>query len=137
MDDGDYEPGQIPDDEDVSVDVNENEDCEDLYGDLYDDQGREGETLLKEKVRQLEAKFQSADKERSSIKRKLQEVETEVEQLREQNNTLTRNISCIYKTAKNDAARRDSEIKEMRIKLSACLACEVCNPPNKGKMIAR
>eukprot|EP00959_Pyramimonas_sp_CCMP1952_P422704 8854903-Pyramimonas_sp.AAC.1 len=115
------EEGQIPD-EDVVVDVNE--ECEDLYGDLYDDQGGEGETLLKEKVRQLEEKLKATEEENSENKRKLEEVETEVEKLREQNSTLTRNISCLFKTAKQDATRRDSEIKDMRVKLSASLTCE-------------
>mmetsp|Transcript_30554 Transcript_30554/g.51484 ORF Transcript_30554/g.51484 Transcript_30554/m.51484 type:complete len:133 (-) Transcript_30554:172-570(-) len=126
------EDGQIPDDEDISVDVNPACD-EDLYGDLYDDEGGEGETLLKEKNRQLEEKVRESEKEIGEKKEKIEELDSQVERLQEENSTLIRNISCLYKTAKKDASRRDAEVKEMRKKLTASLTCPACNPLAKGK----
>ena len=67
----------------------------DLYSDLVED----GETLVRTQNAALRERVRQDDDELLSLKQKLRDLEGTNTRLHEENLTLEKNISCLYKTA--------------------------------------
>jgi len=82
--------------------------CLDLYGDLIaesrEEETREREEKVKKQQLDLQGKLDAA----------LEKIKT----LEPQNETLERNISCLYYTAKEEIKRKDFIIADLRKQLS-------------------
>lgn len=90
---------------------------EELYGDLFTgEEGGEGNILMKQENAQLKEELHECTTERDTLKRKVHELEAQVAELSEERETLARNISCLFKTAVRESARKDGQIAEMRKK---------------------
>ena len=71
----------------------------DLYSDLVEDCGAKGETLVRTQNVALRERVKMHEDEILRLKLQLQETGEENTRLREENSTLEKNISCLYKTA--------------------------------------
>jgi septal ring factor EnvC (AmiA/AmiB activator) len=71
----------------------------DLYSDLVENCGAKGETLVRTQNAVLRERVKVQEDEILRLKLQLQETGEENARLREENSTLEKNISCLYKTA--------------------------------------
>lgn len=71
----------------------------DLYSDLVEDCGAKGETLVRTQNAALRERVKTHEDEILRLKLQLQETGEENARLRDENSTLEKNISCLYKTA--------------------------------------
>ncbi|GLJ17208.1 hypothetical protein SUGI_0298030 [Cryptomeria japonica] len=97
-------------------DQNDHEEDE-LYADLYEDL-EDGRQLPKTSILQMEERI-------SEITNQTQELQIEIETLRKQNHSLQRdkdvlirNISCLFKTAQMEIARKNKQINDLRKEVS-------------------
>jgi hypothetical protein len=71
----------------------------DLYGDLVEDSGGTGETLVRTQNAALRERVTQQDDELLSLKGRLRDLEETNTRVQDENLTLEKNISCLYKTA--------------------------------------
>ncbi|KAK3258018.1 hypothetical protein CYMTET_32919 [Cymbomonas tetramitiformis] len=88
---------------------------EDLYGDLYNESG-EGDTLLTVKNTELKESLEKTQAVVTELTAKTTSLEEQVTILTEERTTLVRNISCLFKTAKEEISRKEDLISELQKK---------------------
>jgi hypothetical protein len=54
------------------------------------------------------------EEENSTYKRVISKMEIQMKQLKAENDVLKKNISCLFKTAKEELERKDSEIDSLK-----------------------
>mmetsp|Transcript_4461 Transcript_4461/g.8374 ORF Transcript_4461/g.8374 Transcript_4461/m.8374 type:complete len:105 (-) Transcript_4461:195-509(-) len=92
-------------------------DDDDLYEDLVTSDGDKGKLLLQEQNTQLMEELKEANSQNASMKMRISELEGQVASVSKERDTLIRNISCIYKTAKREIQRKDATVAELRHKM--------------------
>mmetsp|Transcript_17309 Transcript_17309/g.23915 ORF Transcript_17309/g.23915 Transcript_17309/m.23915 type:complete len:130 (+) Transcript_17309:253-642(+) len=102
---------------DVQAEPEKNENEEDIYDDLFTENG-EGETLLRERIKQLEEALKTSTNENENLKESVKDLESEVSRLSEEREILVTNLSCIFKTARSETLRKDRTIAELRRELA-------------------
>mmetsp|Transcript_4181 Transcript_4181/g.11794 ORF Transcript_4181/g.11794 Transcript_4181/m.11794 type:complete len:100 (+) Transcript_4181:145-444(+) len=90
---------------------------DDLYGDIYGKYG-ESEKLLSARVAELEEKLLANEASIAEKDKEVLEVKAENARLIEQNKTLIRNISCLYRTAVEEINRKDILMNDIRTQQS-------------------
>lgn len=86
----------------------------DLYGDLESALPAEGEALLKAQLAELSAKVEEQDQELLALRAQVASLQSEKESHAKDKETLTRNISSLFKTAQMEVQRKVEEIKQLR-----------------------
>ncbi|BDA42727.1 hypothetical protein COCOBI_03-6200 [Coccomyxa sp. Obi] len=89
------------------------EEAEELYGDLFAHDGA-GEGLLPIQTAELRRRTEEQEAVIEELKARLEAAEAERDELREERETLVRNISCIFRTAQLELQRKDDQLKELR-----------------------
>ncbi|CAL8467621.1 g7159 [Coccomyxa elongata] len=89
------------------------EEAEELYGDLFAQDGA-GEGLLPIQTAELRRRTEEQEAVIEELKARLEAAEAERDELREERETLVRNISCIFRTAQLELQRKDDQLKELR-----------------------
>ncbi|KAH9330128.1 hypothetical protein KI387_002236, partial [Taxus chinensis] len=91
----------------------EEDDYDELYADLYE-YLEDGRQLPKTSLLEMEERI-------SQITKQSQEMQIEIDTLQKQNDSLQRdkdvlirNISCLFKTAQMEIARKNKQINELR-----------------------
>ncbi|CAM9716202.1 unnamed protein product [Discosporangium mesarthrocarpum] len=83
---------------------------DDLYGDL--DISHEVNRL-----KDLESRLKTSETLRRSLEQRVADLQRRENALKEQNEVLARNISCLFNTAKTEINRKDSMIAQQRKQL--------------------
>lgn len=94
-----------------------NED-DDLYGDLLTGHTEEGQGHYRAKAEELTSKLQATEEQMQQLQTQLETTQAEQARLVKERETLVRNISCLFKTAQLEIQRKDSELKQLRDRLS-------------------
>ncbi|KAK9909567.1 hypothetical protein WJX75_004212 [Coccomyxa subellipsoidea] len=87
--------------------------AEELYGDLFARDGA-GEGLLPIQAAELTRRSEEQEAVIEELKLRLEAAEAERDELREERETLVRNISCIFRTAQLELQRKDDQLMELR-----------------------
>ncbi|KAK9865645.1 hypothetical protein WJX84_004069 [Apatococcus fuscideae] len=90
---------------------------DDLYGDLVPG-SFPADTGLQDKIQELTEQTQQQAARILELQAELEERTQERDQLTEEKTILSRNISCLFKTAQLEIDRKDAEIKKMRARLA-------------------
>ena len=80
---------------------------DDLYADLVGESGAAGDTVIRTQNAALKQRVREQDEALQKLVKQLRDSETLVASLRAENETLERNISCLYRTAVLEIARKD------------------------------
>ena len=80
---------------------------DDLYADLVGESGAAGDTVIRTQNAALKQRVREQDEALQKLAKELRDSEALVASLRAENETLERNISCLYRTAVLEIARKD------------------------------
>ena len=80
---------------------------DDLYADLVGESGAAGDTVIRTQNAALKQRVREQDEALQKLAKQLRDSETLVASLRAENETLERNISCLYRTAVLEISRKD------------------------------
>ena len=80
---------------------------DDLYADLVGESGAAGDTVIRTQNAALKQRVREQDEALRKLAKQLRDSEALVASLRAENETLERNISCLYRTAVLEIARKD------------------------------
>ena len=80
---------------------------DDLYADLVGESGAAGDTVIRTQNAALKQRVREQDEALRKLAKQLRDSETLVASLRAENETLERNISCLYRTAVLEISRKD------------------------------
>ena len=80
---------------------------DDLYADLVGESGAAGDTVIRTQNAALKQRVREQDEALQKLAKQLRDSEALVASLRAENETLERNISCLYRTAVLEIARKD------------------------------
>ncbi|GFR40493.1 hypothetical protein Agub_g1061 [Astrephomene gubernaculifera] len=96
--------------------------AEGLYADLFAETAVSGhhETYLQHKVNELEELLREREAELQVLRSKLCARDQELAKVAAERDTLLRNISCLFNTAKEEMARKQAEINTLRAELAQC-----------------
>ncbi|KAJ7561256.1 hypothetical protein O6H91_03G020400 [Diphasiastrum complanatum] len=84
-----------------------------LYEDLYEDLGG-GKQLLKTSIQEMEERLEHLTKGEKELQARLELMQKQVESTELEKNVLIRNISCLFKTAQLEVARKDKQIQKLQ-----------------------
>ncbi|KAL3142590.1 CASP8 associated protein 2 [Trebouxia sp. C0009 RCD-2024] len=94
-----------------------NED-DDLYGDLVTGHTEEGQGHYRAAAEELTSKLQAKEEQMQQLQTQFEKSQAENANLTKERETLVRNISCLFKTAQLEIQRKDSELKQLKDRLS-------------------
>ncbi|KAH7276609.1 hypothetical protein KP509_39G014500 [Ceratopteris richardii] len=89
------------------------DDPDQLYDDLFEDL-EDGRAIIKTSLHELEDRIKDLSNEAEELKAQVRNLQQENEGLSKQNEILTRNISCLFKTAQMEISRKDKQIKALQ-----------------------
>jgi hypothetical protein len=90
--------------------MNDNDNDNDLYGDLID-------TGLSAELEKTQTELEISLKKNIEYEKEINEMQVQIETLLVDKAILDTNIVAIFNTATREIARKDNEIKELRIKV--------------------
>ncbi|KAI5060833.1 hypothetical protein GOP47_0023338 [Adiantum capillus-veneris] len=90
------------------------DDAELLYEDLFEDL-EDGRAIIKTSVHELEDRIKELSDDAETLRLQARNLQEKNDELSKQNEVLVRNISCLFKTAQMEIARKDKQIRSLQL----------------------
>ncbi|MCO5573283.1 hypothetical protein L7F22_027052 [Adiantum nelumboides] len=90
------------------------DDADLLYEDLFEDL-EDGRAIIKTSVHEMEERIKELRNEADQLSLRVRNLQEQNDKLVKQNEVLTRNISCLFKTAQMEIACKDKQIRSLQL----------------------